>query len=318
MNGAPVAGATVTATSNGKPAEGAMSQTDGSFVIAVPYGTIRFAVSPYRLDEGTEIKVDRTAVEGVRLDVAKVATVRGHVTRGGAPIAGADVMYMGAPQTTSHGPTVARTDASGAFVIEGVPSGPGRLSAWDTPSKAFSDGVPVAMGPTDDKTIDLDLGRAGEVKGTVVDQAGGPVPGVYVRMDMAGADDMCEAMTDANGQFDCAMLYGGMYRPTVSPLPGGRQGLAPAKGEQLELINVPRDGVVGATIAVKHERVASGGSVVDDAGVPMRDVDIEAIGRGQSSMDSPSANMTDTDGGFEIGDLAPSACVRTPSARCRW
>src|SRR5690606_20490162 len=97
--------------------------------------------------------------------------------------------------------------------------GPGRLVAWDNPSKAFSEWVPVDMGATDDKTIDLDLSCAGEVKGTVVDQAGNALSGVYVRMEIAGgADDMCEAMTDAQGHFDCAMLWGGMYRPTVSPL----------------------------------------------------------------------------------------------------
>jgi RNA polymerase sigma-70 factor (ECF subfamily) len=234
----------------------------------------------------------------------KGATVRGRVTRRGTPIAGADVMYMGPPQTTVHGPApVARTDARGAFVIEGIPPGPGQLSAMDYPSKAFSEWIPVALGPTDDKTVDLDLARAGEVKGTVVDQTGDAIRGVYVRMDLTSGGDMCEAMTDAKGQFDCALLFGGVYRPTVAPLPGGRQGFAPAKGDLFEPISVPKDGVVTVTIAVKHERVAIRGSVVDDAGVTMPDVYIEAIGRGDSSMDSPST-MSDAEGRFEIGDLA--------------
>lgn len=238
----------------------------------------------------------------------KGATVRGRVTRRGAPIAGADVMYMGPPQTTVHGPpTVARTDARGAFVIEGIPPGPGQLYAMDYPSKAFSEWVPVVLGPTDDKMLDLELTCAGEVKGTVVDQAGAAVPGVYLRMDLSTGGDHCQAMTDAKGQFDCTLLYGGMYRPTVSPLPGGRQGLAPANGEELELIRVPKDGVVtGVTIAVKHERVAIRGNVVDDTGVPMPDVYIEALGRGDASMDPPST-MSDAEGRFEIGDLARGA-----------
>src|SRR5262249_26223807 len=160
-------------------------------------------------------------VEGVRLDVVKMATLRGHVTRRGDPVAGADVMYMGAPQTTVHGgpPPVARSDASGAFVMEGVPTGPGRLVAIDYPSKAFSELLPVNLGPTDDKTIDVDLGCAGEVKGTVVDQAGSAIPGVYVRMDISGGGDYCQAITDAKGRFDCSMPLGGLYQPTVSPLP---------------------------------------------------------------------------------------------------
>jgi RNA polymerase sigma-70 factor (ECF subfamily) len=306
MNGAPVAGAVV-GTAMG--AGGSMSQADGSFVLdSVPYGTARFTVDRYRVEDGPELKIDRPVVDGVRLDVARLASIRGHVTRGGTPVAGADVIYMAAPQTTVHGPPpVARTDASGAFVIESVPTGPGRLNAWEMSSKAFSEWIPVDIGPADEKTIDLDLACAGEVKGTVVDQAGSAVPGVYVRMDLAGSDDMCEAMTDATGQFDCSMLYGGMYKPTVSPLPGGRQGLAPAKGDALELIRVPKDGVVtGVTLAVVHERVVIRGSVVDDTGIAIPDVFIEAIGRGNSSMDAPST-MSDADGRFEIGDLARGA-----------
>jgi hypothetical protein len=100
------------------------------------------------------------------------------------------------------------------------------------------------------------------------------------------------------------MLTGGTYRPTVVPSPGGRQGFAPARPDGLALVMVPSAGVVrGVTLAVRAERLAIRGTVLDDAGTPVPDVHVEAMARGVSSMDFPSA-MTDAAGRFEIADLA--------------
>ncbi len=307
MNGTPVVGASIAAIHDGQASRGTTSgttsQADGSFLLdGVPFGKTRLLVTPYVVEGSNEIDINRAAVDGVRLDVGKVATIRGRVTRHGVPVAGADVLYEPAPQTTLHSPPpTATSNANGDFVMEAVPPGPGRLVAIDYPSKAFTEWVPINLGPAEDKSMDLELACAGEVKGSVVDEAGNAAGGAYVRIEFPG--DFCEAMTDAKGQFDCALLSGGVYQPTVSPLPGGRQGFAPARGDHFEPLHVPRDGVVTVTLAVKHERVAIRGSVVDDHGTPMPDVYVEAVGRGDSSMDPPST-MTNTDGGFAIADLA--------------
>src|SRR5690606_27063992 len=72
MDGEPVAGAIVVARHDGKPIGRGRSQADGSFVVeAVPYGPTQFFVHPYRLEDDTQITVDRAVVDGVRLDVAK-------------------------------------------------------------------------------------------------------------------------------------------------------------------------------------------------------------------------------------------------------
>ncbi|MBV8758372.1 MAG: carboxypeptidase regulatory-like domain-containing protein [Deltaproteobacteria bacterium] len=129
-----------------------------------------------------------------------------------------------------------------------------------------------------------------------------------MRLDLAdGSGDMCESITDANGQFDCALLIGGEYRVTVTPSPGARQGFAPAIGAHFNTIQVPRDGVVtGVQLAIKDERFAIRGTVVDDTGSPMADVHVMAMAPGESTMDFPST-LTDAAGRFEIADLARGA-----------
>ncbi len=303
-NGAPVAGVTVAAGQPGSTmaTRACTSQADGSFVLdRVPYGTIAFFAKPYEVRAPAQLQITRASVDDLTLDVARMPTVRGHVTRKGQPVAGAHVV-----PTASINPYAATiTDATGAYAIEGLPPGPLRVVAVDHVGKAFSHWQAVTLAPGEDKTLDLDLESAGEVSGTVVDQTGNAVPGAYVRMDITdGADDMCEATTDALGHFDCAMLVGGEYGATVTPSPGARQGFAPATGERFDPIQVPGDGVVtGVTLAIANERFAIAGTVVDDSGAAMPDVQIEAIGRGTSTMDFPAA-ISDASGHFEVGNLA--------------
>lgn len=302
---APVAGVRIQAVQDSGPAGGSISQTDGSFVFdAMPYGKTRFFVSPNTAEASAEIDVARPEVDGVRVDIKKAATVRGHVTRKGAPVAGADVIYMAPPQATFFGEQPAtQTDASGAYVLE-LPAGTGQICASDYSKKAFAF-RPVEVAADEDKTLDIELDSSGEVIGTVVNETGAPVVGVYMRLDLTdGSGDMCESITDTNGRFDCALLTGGEYRATVTPSPGSRQGFAPAGGAPFSPIQVPRDGVVtGVQLAIKDERFAIRGSVVDDTGAPMSDVHVIAMAPGESTMGYPST-LTDAAGRFEIANLA--------------
>jgi hypothetical protein len=219
------------------------------------------------------------------------------------------IMYFPAPQATLFGASpAARSDADGAYVLEGVPVGPGQVMAQHNPGKAFANPISIEVTSTEDKILDIALDLSGEVMGTVVDETGAPVAGVYMRLDRAdGVRDMCEAMTDAKGEFDCTLLVGGDYRATVTPSPGARQGFAPAVGDQHPIIPVPSAGAItGIRLAIKNERLAIRGTVVDDTGVPMPDVHVEAVGRGDSSMDA-SSTLSDTGGRFEIPNLARGA-----------
>ena len=306
MSGSPVAGAFVLALHDGVPNGAAISQADGSFTLnAASRGSITFVARPYRVVQSAPENVDRAVVEGVRIEVAKMASVHGHVTRHGLPVSGADVMYVGAPQASSFGASpITKADANGAYTIEGLPPVAGSVSAWDTPtSKAFSDPVPVSLEYDDDKEVDVELANAGDVKGTIVDQAGNSIASAYVRMDN-GRGDMCESTTDASGQFDCTMLSGGSYHTVVYASPGGHLALPSVTGNELALIDVPKDGqVTGVKLVVKDERAAIRGTVIDDAGAAMADVQVKAIGPGPATMDAPTT-MSDRDGHFEIVDLA--------------
>lgn len=302
---APAIGVTVQAVQDG-PAGGTVSQADGSFEFdAMPYGKTRFFVSPNSAEASAEVDIARPEVDDVRVDIKKAATVHGHVTRKGKPVGGADVVFMPPPQATFFGAQPqTKTDATGAYVLE-LPAGPGQLSASDYSQKAFAF-RPIEVSSGEDKTMDVELDSAGEVIGVVADEAGAPVAGVYMRLDLMdnGGGDMCESITDANGQFDCALLIGGEYRATVTPSPGARQGFAPATGGRFDPIQVPRDGVVtGVKLAIKDERLAIRGTVVDDTGSPMSDVHVMAMAPGDSTMDFPST-LTDAAGRFEIANLA--------------
>jgi RNA polymerase sigma factor (sigma-70 family) len=304
VKGAPAGGVFVQAVHGGMPARGRRSHADGSFVIdGVPYGPTRFFASPQAVAAAKELDITTPSVDGVRIDVMDVATVHGHITRGGKPVAGADIMFISAPQATFYGPTPEGTsDASGAYMLV-MPFGVGQLVAWDMAAKAFINPMPIQITGPEDKTVDIELGLAGEALGTVVDGAGAPVPGVYVRLDLTdGSGDMCEAMTDAKGAFDCELLVGGDYRATVTPVPGGRVGFAPV--DHFDVIHVPSNGpVTGIQLAIKDERLAIRGIVVDDTGAAMPDVNVEAIAPGDSTMDYP-ATLSDASGHFEIGNLA--------------
>ncbi|HEY6037927.1 MAG TPA: carboxypeptidase regulatory-like domain-containing protein, partial [Kofleriaceae bacterium] len=198
-----------------------------------------------------------------------------------------------------------RSGGDGAYVLDGLPAAMLACTAWGTDERAFTVLPQFALGADEDKLLDLDLDSAGRIQGTVVDEAGAGVAGVYVRFDLVNqGGDICEATTDPHGAFDCDSLAGGDYSGMIAPSPGSRQAFAPA-GDPFPLVHVPKDSTVtGITFAIRNRRLAIRGNVVDDTGATLADVRIRAIGRGFNSMGLPSA-LSDGDGHFEIPDLAP-------------
>ncbi len=231
--------------------------------------------------------------------MSKLATLRGRVLRKGEPVAGAEVQYM--PLTPQS--VAATSNADGTYVLEGLPAGDGSIGAISVQSKAWSPPRPIHLTAGEERTEDVVLNLAGEVLGTVVDESGKPVSGVYVRMDIPG--DHCEAITGDAGHFDCAVLAGGEYTPTVAPTPSTGKGFAPAAGDKFATISVPQDGVViGVTLAIKNERLAIHGTVVDDTGATVPDVHVEVIGHDVIVMMGFASAMTDANGDFEVTNLA--------------
>jgi hypothetical protein len=299
MDGAPVAGAAVAVATNApsQPSTASISQADGSFVLdRVPYGSVKLVAPPYDVRTPTSVAVAVATIDGVELEVGKLKMMHGHVTRKGKPVAGAGIDCLG---------NSTQADADGAYVLEGLSTSQVSCSAWDRDAGAFATPPSIQLA-VDDTTFDFELDSAGEVKGTIVDEAGSGVAGAYVQLDLVnGGDDFCEAVADPSGVFDCTMLSGGEYVATVTPSPGARQPFAPASSGGFGTIRVPRDGVTsGVTLAIKNQRLAIRGTVVDDTGSSVADVSVEVVAAGRGSMFLPQT-ISDTEGRFEIDDLAP-------------
>jgi hypothetical protein len=275
----------------------AFSQADGSFVVqGAPLGVLSVGAIPYDVVAPKQIDAKAGKVDNVKIEVAQLAALHGTITRKGKPVAGAHFEGDVPPDIVS--------DANGAYRIPGLRPPEVHFLTWSVSDKAFARTQTVKITAGEDKQLDIDLDCAGEVKGIVVDESGKPVPGVYVRMMNDVDGDLGESMTDAQGQFDAASMFGGDYQPSVYPSPMAGQPFAPATGDKLDLIKVPRDGVVtGIKLAIKYEMLAIRGTVVDDAGAPVADVHIEAIGRGRGGMDLPSI-MSAANGSFAITRLA--------------
>jgi hypothetical protein len=80
-------------------------------------------VFPYEVKRPTSIIVDRLDPPEIGIEVAATSTLRGRVTRHGVPVAGAQVECSLVRFAT------ATSDASGMYVLEGVPAGNGNLYA---------------------------------------------------------------------------------------------------------------------------------------------------------------------------------------------
>ena len=132
------------------------------------------------------------------------------------------------------------TDALGKYAIQGVGTGSYRLRAvdvwpywWDSADRgeyldewyddayslASATDVPVTAG-AETRGIDIELGRAGHVSGTVTNAGGEGVHNVYVqayRNDGQRWRYLSYATTDATGAYDVGQLPGGEYRVEFSP-----------------------------------------------------------------------------------------------------
>ncbi|HUS32446.1 MAG TPA: carboxypeptidase regulatory-like domain-containing protein [Kofleriaceae bacterium] len=299
MGDKPVAGARVFVPKPGTIAS-AFTQDDGTFVMdRVPMGSVPIAVAPYEVKAPKTIEVKSAKVDDITIDVSAMGSIVGKVTRHGKPVAGADVI-----SPALRGPPV-KSDENGDYALLGLPPGQIDFFAWDLASRSFTPNRKEKLGPGETKHVDLELDRAGTATGVVVDDGGKPVPGVYVRMiSEDGTFDQGESMTDAAGKWMCHTMAGGDYIANVYPSPMAGQAFAPATGDRFPAIKVPADGsVAGVTLAIKFEQLSIKGSVTDDAGSPVADVHIEAIGRGFGGMDLPSI-MSRADGTFEIKKLA--------------
>ncbi|MEP6859644.1 MAG: sigma-70 family RNA polymerase sigma factor [Deltaproteobacteria bacterium] len=298
MAGAPVEGAHVGVAHDGR-ANGsttvAISQADGSFTLdGAPLGAAIFVAAPYEVVTPTALIVHGD-VDGLVIEVAAKATLRGRVTRHGTPAASTRVELI--PSNAA-----VNTDSDGAYLLEGLPAGAFDLYA-SNPQAFTRQPVTLVAGQT--QQIDLELDSGGEIRGTVVDRSGAPVVGVFVEFVAPGGDDTCSSLTDEHGAFDCATLTGGCdYHVGVFPNTSKGNPYPSAAGGAFPAVHV-KDGnsvVRGVRLAIDHEELAISGKVVDDTGLTMPDARV-TVGDANQWGD-PARTRAGDDGGFIIEGLA--------------
>lgn len=316
--GKPIAGAHVAAVRKAPAVRSApaVSQADGSFVLEqVPAGDLVFLAHPYAVSSPTEMSIEAGKhVEGVVLEVRAQGAIRGRVTRLGKPAEGVAVCCV---QNAFAGMSPeAFTDAEGRYEFTGVPAGTYSIGAGADEVGAFALGTKVKLAAGEERTVDLELDMAGTIAGTVVDQQGKPVKGVFVRWIHEKTGDVGRSITDAQGHYRCgAMTGGGTYRAAVFPTAQLNVPFPTANGAPYPTVEL-RDGttvIENVTLAIDRPDLTISGSVVDDGGAPVVDAVVKAlpVPAGQQGRFYPWLRLpltsTDDDGGFTLRGLAPGS-----------
>ncbi len=289
-----------------------VTQSDGSFEIgdALP-GEFQLFVKDAQVSKGqaTVVKLTNADVDGLVIEVERLATISGRVTRGGKPVDGARVSAHGAAGETS-------SDHEGHYTLRGVRAGTVTMYAESQRIGAFTNGPTITVTKGEQKTgVDLDLGLAASISGVVVDQTSAPVSGVVVRFSLLHSTDFGVATTADDGTFTArALAGGGDYIYEVYQNDGSAP-FRPLDGKRFTSVAV-HDGqshINGVRIKIRRERLAIAGHVVDAAGKPVPDVTIAAA---PNEMFVPASSTTDASGAFSIRDLvAGSYDLRVTAAR---
>ena len=310
--GEPVGGARVIATLDSSPRRSdiVFSQADGSFVMhLVPVGQVSFSAPPYGVV--TPVRIETKAGKehsGVIVEVERLATIKGRVTRLGVPVAGARVccasMFGGADRVTSR--------VDGSYEMLGVAAGTHRIGADSEEVGAMMDTIAVTVAAGEERTEDLEMDLAATISGVVVDQHDQPVRGVFVKWTNEKTGDLGRSTTDAQGRYRCTAMTGGApYRASVFATSYEQAPYRTADGKPYPVIELA-DGkavVDGARVRIEVRDFAISGRVIDAAGEPVADAEVKAMAMpagGQPIFNvwlKLPLTVTDRDGAFKLFGL---------------
>lgn len=180
----------------------------------VPAGNVRVQASVAPQASGstrgsTSHEVQVVSGTPLQLDVEMRgdAVVRGRVTRNGAPLVDATVMFNGRGEGANH--ASGRTDHEGRYVVSGLSDGEYSVSAGEARGGARHTITYTVRGSG---TLDLDF-KAGSVRGRAVDAATGDgLAGISVRFQSSNNHGSFLLITDGNGVFATSNLTPGTYR----------------------------------------------------------------------------------------------------------
>lgn len=318
--GKPVAGARVRA-SGGLPFEeedvtlyaDATTGADGSFTIpnAPGRGVVTARAKGYAPATQTSFQERLTTA---KLTLRSGGTVQGTVLdAGGKPVEGAIVVSDA---------LAAKTDASGAYRITGMPAGSQAVEAFWKDFAARKDSLRVKKGETAE--VPLRLARSATVTGTVIDEkTRRPISGARVSSAAGGfvfrgAEPVRRARTDAKGKFRLIGL-----RPRAYAIRAGKADYLP-----VTMPGVVAGASTPGTVAIALQKSASiTGKVTDEAGAPVagarvriaRESGMRAIMRaGPAAFLGRSGVMTGPDGTFRVRGLAAQKNLTLEAAKSNY
>jgi protocatechuate 3,4-dioxygenase beta subunit len=288
----------------------AKSAADGSYSIAnAPANSGGLSVRANGYSPSRQPSMQRRTIVNVTLK--RGGTIRGIVSDvAGEPADGATVIV---------GSLAARTNASGAYELAGVPPGTLQLEAfWKDDLAARRDLVHVRKGETVD--VALRLAKAASIGGSVIDEkTRRPIAGVRVSASSGFLfrDDIRRrrARTDAKGRFRIAGLAPRSYTVRAS---------------KTDYLPVAMPGIVAGTsspgsVAIALQKAASvGGRVTDESGAAVagarvrfaRDSNLRALIRGGPAAFLGRPGVTSgPDGAFRIRGLAAEKNLTLEAAK---
>ena len=281
-----------------------VTDASGAYAVTVPDGTYDVRVEPPASSGFNPQTLPGRTVQGdglldIVLVSSSTATYAGTVTLDGAGVANQSVQLR--DQSGFMVLASDQTDATGAFSMTAVPgtytrfvSG-GATAAAPTLPPSFSLRATDTLALAGTVTENFELGATRELRGTVVDADGTPVPNVSVSMSLnvaafgsfASGTQFGSRQTDASGHFSFR-AYPGSGSLSAVPQPGGAVGSATAS------VTVTND--TDVTIELPSTATYSGTVTLDGAGVANQSVQL----RDQSGFMVLASDQTDATGAFSM------------------
>jgi len=285
---------------------------------ALPPGEYKIEYNaPYQsayLDEWYNDKANFTSADPVTLNatdkavdaaLTKGSRVVGTVTDPqGQPVPNVSVYVesdddYGWANTDNNGRYTSSAVRAGDYKIRFRPSGATYLDEWFDNKPTYDKADPVTLSKGQDKTIDVALGKASHIVGTVTDPQGNPV---VAEVRAYGGGDSFTDTTASDGTYDIGGLRQGAYRLRITPVEPSSLAREWWNNQPDEFdadpITLGSDATFTADVALGNGGVITG-TVLDDQDNPAAGVTVRATGA------ESEKTMTEADGTYRLAGLEP-------------
>ena len=277
-------------------------------------------------DKYAKVTIADKSVAGLKWEVTRGQAIRGVVVDGaGKPVPRLNLVAAPKPdpsqprgQQTNSWSSV--TDEQGNFEVAGLLPGTYKLdvTSWNTPRATPREPTEVTVAKGKDvEGLRIELPATGELRGSVVDEAGKPVKDVEIHIS-DGVKSQGESVAD-DGTFHFKDVAGGEYRAIAQR--GWEDLKAPGRGDddvQGEKVTVKTGAVAEVKLVVEGNAGTISGVVRDADGAPVADAFIEATRESEragaaaggalrggrwSNFWGGTPHLTDQDGRFTLTEL---------------